>query len=155
MKTNWKFCVVATIGTIVGGVISSQLIAGPTPCKSGKHLVVQAEVFQLINRDGKVVASLSAMQDNLPGIALSFGENPMAVASMIVAENGLLNLQFGGPDQQSEAGLVLSKHDGAFLEIGKWQGTARVTLGLSASGDPSLKLTNAKGTSTVKGILPY
>ncbi|OWY70296.1 hypothetical protein B7486_15995 [cyanobacterium TDX16] len=112
--------------------------------------VVAAQRFNLLNRKGEVVASISGEAAPWAQLSITIGANPMAVATLSAPEQGPLIMRLYGRDRSADAAVFLGNGNGGEISLFEPNGRAKATLGLNAKGEPSIKLVDKKGHSILE-----
>jgi hypothetical protein len=162
--------VAAVMGGLVGGAVASRLAPGTVVCAqppSAPEKVIRAEQFEVLDKDGKVRATLTAQDDKGPTLRLfdTDGEdrvvlslNPTAEALLAFRDKGqkarlsLTLLKEGprvdlwDPDGKNIRTALRTAADGApLLELYDPHMRRRAVFGLDAGDQPGLSLEDTAG----------
>lgn len=141
--------IVATLGIVASSYVTAE------PRRNTSN-IVRAERFDLIDKQGQVIASLSAMGDGWPGFAVVMGGNPNAIMSVLIIKDEGVFLKVNDPKSTVETGLLLRSSGEAALEIGEFAGKAKAAIGIDKHSAPYMRLIDRSGkvitqTPTVSG----
>lgn len=110
--------------------------------------VVAAQRFDLLNKKGVVVASISGEGDPWAQVGITIGDNPKAVASLTASDKGPLVIRFFDRAGKANAAISLGNETGSEITLFEPNGKAKTILGLDTKGNPSFKLIDSEGKIT-------
>lgn len=110
--------------------------------------VLAAQRFDLLDKKGDVVASISGEGAPWAQVGITVGNNPRAVATLSASDHGPFVMRFFDRDGRANAAVSLGNESGSEITLFEPNGKAKTILGLDTKGNPSFKLIDSEGKIT-------
>lgn len=128
------------------GIVGAQNASNPR-----RPIIMQADQFDLLNDKGKVVASIAAVPQGYPGIAIQYGADRKVTTQMYWIEPGSLYILHEDRQGRFNAALMLDPKDGrAHFGIEDTVAKSGIEFGIGDKGEPYILRRDKSGAVHVE-----